>query len=685
MHEWRMWKRVVMRAAVMTGAFFVVLAGAASDGASQETAAANDAAVSSERVFTLGEVEVVGKDDEAKNATIQKVYEDDMRLFDANNVAEAANLIPGVTLSHGGARNEVMLYVRGFDIKHVPIFVDGIPVYVPYDGYPDLARFMTYDLSEVVVSKGFTSVLYGPNTMGGAINMVSKKPVKPFEMTLGSGFASGDAYNVYGNFGTKQHWFYVQGGGSYSERDHYRVSEHYSGNSSEDGGERENSYATDWKGSVKVGLTPNETDEYAVSYVNQHGEKGVPPYAGDSAAVTTRYWQWPYWDKESYYFNSNTAIGGSSYVKTRAYYDSLENSLYAYDDDTYSTMRKKSSFKSWYDDHTAGGSLEVGTALIPRNMVKLALHYKDDVHKEHNAGEPIRTFEDEIFSVGLEDTIDITKQLYTIIGVGYDRVNTVEAEDYNSTTRQVTDFDTGDTSSFTPQIGLFYKVGEDGLAHASVASKSRIPSIKDKYSYKMGTALPNPDLDAETSINYELGYEHLLFKKVKVEATFFYYDISDYILQVVIPDPSNSKKTLNQNQNIGDVNQYGFEVGFSGQLLSTLRGGVNYTHLWYDNETNSNKLTDVPKDKFFGYLEYRPIQKLSILADVEYDSKRFSSSDGLRVADGYTLVNGKVGYEVLSGLTAEVGVDNIFDEDYELDEGFPEEGRSFFANLRYKF
>ena len=31
-------------------------------------------------------------------------------------------------------RNEKTLTVRGFDSRQVPLFIDGIPVYVPYDG-----------------------------------------------------------------------------------------------------------------------------------------------------------------------------------------------------------------------------------------------------------------------------------------------------------------------------------------------------------------------------------------------------------------------------------------------------------------------------------------------------------------------------------------------------------------------
>jgi iron complex outermembrane receptor protein len=679
MHGWKLLKGV---AAVM--AFSTVLTGAALEAASQEPADGEDQTIQ-ERVFTLGEIEVVGKEEESKNKTIEKVYDEEMRLFDANTVAEAVDLLPGVTVSKAGARNETMLYVRGFDLKHVPLFLDGIPIYVPYDGYPDLGRFTTFDLSEIVVSKGFTSVLYGPNTMGGAINMVSKKPVKAFEGNVGGGYGSGATYNVYGNVGTNQGKWYLQGGASYIDSDHYSVSDHFSPTATENGGVRENSYYSDAKGSVKLGLTPNETDEYALSYIKQHGRKGVPPYAGESPSVTVRYWQWPYWDKESLYFNSNTALGSDSYVKSRLYYDTFENSLRSYDDATYSTMKKKSSFKSWYDDYTSGGSIEMGTSLLSRNIIKGAFHYKRDVHREHNAGYPIQRFEDEMWSVGLEDTIDITEKLYTIIGASYDHMNTMEAEDLNSTTRTTFDFETDDTSAFNPQIGLFYKVFEDGVAHASVAAKSRIPSIKDKYSYKMGTALPNPDLDPEESINYEIGYQQTIFKKFLVETNLFYYDIDDYILSATIADPDNAGKTLKQNQNIGNVEQYGVELGVSGQILSNLKGGVNYTYLYYNNRSNNDELTNTPEHKVFAYLQYFPIQRLSILGDIEYNSKRFSESDGSRWADGYFLLNAKVGYEILEGLIAEVGIDNALDEDYELDEGFPEQGRSLFANVRYRF
>jgi iron complex outermembrane receptor protein len=52
------------------------------------------------------------------------------------------------------SRNEDMVYLRGFDARQVPVFLDGVPLYVPYDGYVDFGRFTTFDLAEIQVASG---------------------------------------------------------------------------------------------------------------------------------------------------------------------------------------------------------------------------------------------------------------------------------------------------------------------------------------------------------------------------------------------------------------------------------------------------------------------------------------------------------------------------------------------------
>jgi iron complex outermembrane receptor protein len=635
-------------------------------------------------VFTLGEIEVVGSSDQSATAVLtERVSEEDMRRFNRDDVAEALDMLPGVHMDKVGARNESTVYVRGFDLRHVPLYLDGIPIYVPYDGYPDLRRFTTFDLSQIVLSKGFASVLYGPNTMGGAINLVSKRPQKAFEGNCGAGYASGDSYQAYINLGTNQDWWYLQTGASWYNIDHFRLSDDFREAPAEDGGRRENAYQRDRKLNLKIGLTPRGEDEYALSYIYQHGVNGTPPYAGNDPSAWVRYWRWPYWEKESYYFNSRTGLGEASYVKTRLFYDRYMNSLFSYDDDQYETITRKYAFRSNYDDHTYGGSLEVGTRLVPRNNLKLAFHYKRDVHKEHNWPNPYQRFEDEIYSVGLEDTITLTDRLRAVVGLSYDAIRTLDAQDLIG--GALVDFPKDDRDAWNPQVGLFYDLNDTASVYATVAFKTRLPTIKDKYSYKLGKAIPNPGLKPEKAINYEIGYRDMLWNRFSFSAALFYGDIEDFILQVTVPDPSDPTKTTGQNQNIGKVEQYGLELSISGDLTDSVEAGINYTLLERNNRTSDDKLTDTPNHKLFTYVRYRPLAWLSLQADLNYCSNSYSSTDGARIAGEFAVVNTKVEIEPLPGLTVEGGINNLFDTNYAYDEGYPEAGINYYGNVRYRF
>ena len=637
--------------------------------------------------FTLGKVEVTGKSDAKKSPAVTTVSGEEIRQFDRNTVAEAANLVPGVTLSKVGGRNESMVFVRGFDVKHAPIFLDGIPIYTPYDGYPDLGRFLTYDLSELDISKGFASVLYGPNTMGGAINMISKRPAKTFEGNLGAGYASGDTYHALANLGTNQKTWYVQAGGSLVDSSYFDLSKDYKpaavrGVIPEDGDKRENSYQRDSKGTIKIGLTPNSTDEYALSYIYQHGEKGVPPYSGANSSEKLKYWQWPRWDKKSVYFNSNTAIGTKNYVKSRLYYDQFKNALNIYTGSDYSTIN--SGNRSWYDDYTMGGSIEAGTSLIPGNALKVAFHFKDDVHREQSDASPQQRFEDRVYSFAAEDTIELTKKLSATIGASYDIQASVEAQDYNKPTatapaKVLYNLPTAQAEAINPQISLFYAFSNTGKAHASIAMKSRFPSMKDKYSYKFGTYIPNPDLKAEKSVNYEIGAEEVVAGLVRVKASAFFIAVTDYIQAVTL------SSTTSQNQNFGKVNRYGYELEAMAPIGDKIETGFNYTYIYNDNQSNSLKITDIPEHKLFFYGKVTPVKPLSVLASAEYDTKRFSTTDGIYATGDFMLVNIKASYEALKNLTLEVGANNVLDKNYALTEGYPEPGRNYFCQARYSF
>ncbi len=662
-------------------------------------------ATKEQSIFTLGEIEVTGET-ERYRTPVDRVDAEEMENFNRKTLPEALSLVPGVTVTNVGSRNEKVVYVRGFDQRRVPVFQDGVPIYVPYDRNFDYGRFFTTDLSQIVVSKGFTSVLYGPNTMGGAINLVTLKPQKPFEGSVGVGAGSGGMYYGYANVGTNQKKWYLQAGGSYFNQDSFPLPHSFTDTAIESGRNRKNAYSEDMRANFKIGFTPLEGHEYAFGYINQQGEKGQPPDVNGTSSSS--YWQWPRWNKESYYLTTNTPLGDKTYVKTRLFYDKFDNILDFFTDDTYTTLKDSFGQRSFYDDYTIGGSLEAGTTLIPRNNLKFAFHYKRDSHSGRNRIQQV-TVSGTTYTVkppwdrsdtvttsfGLEDTIDITKKFYTIAGVSYDTLYGLRSNKWvynSSTTPTFHDFETNTEHSWNPQLGLFYKLSDTGKLRATIEKKTRFPSLKEKYSWglpsRKGTSIENPELKPEEAINYEIGYEDLFFGKIRFGASLFRNDITDAIWSVSWTEGSTK---YNQYQNIGKVRQYGAEVQATVAITNNFEYGMSYTYLDWRNEAGDAtikgyKLTDVPNHKFFTYVQYAtPLKGLSLLASMECNSRRYGSTDGTTEGDAFELVNAKAAYTIKQGVTVEAGINNLFDRKYELSDGYPEPGRTLFANLRYKF
>lgn len=326
--------------------------------------------------------------------------------------------------------------------------------------------------------------------------------------------------------GSKRDKFYFQGGFSQLNRNYYNVSNSFQSVAHEDGGRRDNSYNKDTKYSFRFGFTPTKKQEYVFNYVNQQGEKGTPVYAGNDAKNSLynkpRYWQWPHWNKESFYVLSNTTIDSNNYIKMRVYYDIFKNELNSYDDETYSKMTRPYAFTSIYNDETYGASVEYGTKRIKRNALKVAMHYKQDRHREYNEGEPQRTMEDNTFSIGVEDVYRPVVRLQIIPGISYNIRNSLGAQGYNSTTKEVFKYAANNNSALNFQVGTVYSFTESRVLRATASSKTRFATMKDRYSYRLGTAIPNPDLNAERSMNVDLTYSDVFFYKLKVDASIFY-------------------------------------------------------------------------------------------------------------------------------------------------------------------
>lgn len=657
-----------------------LLASAALLALSPSVSLAQEAPQDRSEQFTLGTIVVVAPrsqvgevgDEQVSSLVTRK----DMRQFNRDNIGDALNLLSGVTLSTN-SRNEKTIAVRGFDSRQVPLFIDGIPVYVPYDGYVDFNRFTTADLAAIQVAKGFSSVAYGANTLGGAINLISRKPSQKFEGDVSAGVAAGDARQASVNLGTNQGLWYAQVGAGYVESVGFPLSSDFQPTSTEDGGRRNNDYRRDIKLSFKVGLTPNASDEYAISHYIQNGQKGQPPSTDPAAA---RYWQWPYWNKESLYFVSKTALGANELVKLRLYNDRYDNEVDSYTNVSYSTLKTSgkgsvSTGRSIYNDRTNGASFELESARFTAQTLRLVGQYKTDDHKESDALAAVNAiFKDELVSWGVEDNIQLDPRLALSLGAARHQLRPQSVFSLGSA------YSLPEAQSATDvQAGLFHEWSSTTRLYATVARKSRLPTLKDRYSQRLGTYIENPELRQEEAFNYELGYKGTPWTGQQIEAALFYSDISNMIQSV-----ANVSGTKSQMQNVGKVRAAGLELGWRGQISSSFEVGGNYTLTDRDNVSDSNtKLTDVPRHKLTAHALARPVASVDVIAYAEYNSHRWASNT-VDLA-GFTTLNLKTVARPVKGVSLEAGVTNLTDRNYALADGFPSPGRMWFINGSYQF
>lgn len=635
--------------------------------------------LANESVFELGTVVVAG----GEQSTLQDetiVTSQEMWRYDMDTVSEAMRIVPGVSTTRN-SRNEEMVYVRGFDPRRVPVFLDGIPLYVPYDGYVDYGRFTTFDLSQIRVAKGAASVLYGPNTLGGAINLVSRKPTREFEGDVRLGYASGNERKGALNMGTNQGKWYLQVGASWLKADDFPLGKgfkDYRRPPTDTGNHRENAYRQDTRYSVKFGLTPNATDEYAIGYVRQEGKKGNPAYTGSltSGGKVNRFWQWPYWDKDSVYFISSTALNPNFTVKTRLYHDKYKNGLDMFTNSNYNVL---SGDRSVYNDRTYGGTVELVTTAIRNHEIHLALHYKDDKHDDTG-----KLFRDVTQSIALEDLISLAPQWNLRLGASYERRKAKNADIYP----------TGTTSGTNGLAELMFDVTPAHQFYGSIAYKTRFPTIKDRYSGRMGFAMANPDLKRETALNMEIGYRGQPWEGAALEVAVFQSNLRNEIQEAIIPDPSNvcprGGGTCNQMQNIGKTRHRGFELQIEQQFGKQWRAGLAYTYLDRSSRSDPNlRLIDTPRNRVFAHLAWKPAAEWEVLAtweaeDGRYDSYGANNKPYIEL-QGYGILGLSTTWQARSDLSLQVGVSNLTDKNYELADGYPMPGRVWYANARYQF
>lgn len=657
--------------------------------------------------FPLGQIETVTVTGQTQAAAMSTSTIDNQAAYTYQlpSLDRALDILPGVAASNsGGSRNEQLLFVRGFDRFQVPLTIDGIRVYLPADNRLDFARFLTADLSQVQVAKGYVSVLNGPGALGGTINLVSRKPEQEFEADARAGLTMGSNGSAVREtaslmLGTRQGDYYFAASAAYSLQPRTELSNSYAPTPTENGGLREHSRSEDWSLNLKAGYTPNDTDEYSLNYRLQEGSKEAPFSVSDTLN-SQRDWTWPYWDISSVYFLSHTALAGAAYVKTKLYYNSFTNGLFSYDNANFNTQSLPKAFSSYYDDYATGGSVETGFTPFANDTLKASFFYRRDSHDEVQIvysprifTEPHQLTVEDTYSLALENTWRATQDLDVVVGLSYDRRHLLKAQDFVDPATltdpgRFVNYPVSDGEAWNGQAALIWRATGSASYYVNFSDRTRFPTIMERFSTRFNSAASNPALRAERAANVEIG-THQNLGGASFEGALFYSDVTDVVASVILPPPAPANTT--QSQNVGHGTYYGLEASLSGSLRDDLQAGLNYTYLFRELDTPANvapvQLTGVPGHKAFAFLSWEASPDFTVTPNLQLASNRWTvTTNGSTYykTGAFGLLGVSFNYRFAERFDLNFGMKNLMDSNYQLTSGFPESGRTAFLELRLR-
>ncbi len=630
------------------------------------------ASAATDGVYRLGEVVVSGQKTgvEAIGNT-HKVTAEEIEQRGVRSLDEAINLLPGVQVRTGGD-GAPRIDIRGFRTRHVKLLLNGTPFNGTYDGQFDPSLISVENIAEIVVTTGGSSVLYGSGGNAGVINIITKKGVKGAHGSAGVELAEGDAQllRATGSYGGEKYDLFVSG--SLYDRDHFELSDHFSATADEDGDERENSDRRRNNVFVNVGFAPSDATLLGLTFSYLDGKRGKPPAIVKDDYSSQKFER----EEDAEEFNFQLALShdfsGPLSLKGWAYFNSLDVLESRYDDADYDSQTRKSSSRTDSTTEISGINLQLRYGFERFGALTLGGMFENNdweadgfSNPANNNSVPFDEEEDfQLYSASLEYEVSPLQDLGVVLGFGY----------------HWQDRDGKDADDYSYLLGLYYDLREGTRLKASHARKVRFPTLRDLYDTDKG----NPELDAEVTWHYEAGIEQDLQAETMVSLTGFYIDIEDFI---EVPDGDS------QLQNFDEYEFYGVEVAAENRYFERLllRASYSYMH-------TEDKGSDSERDE----LQNRPEHKTTLEATYQlpwglsaYGSARYVTNshyynkkdwtDQQRLPE-YVLVDFKINKSAANGaLDLYIGIDNLFDEDYEQSYAFPQAGRTFYGGVNWKF
>jgi outer membrane receptor protein involved in Fe transport len=239
----------------------------------------------------------------------------------------------------------------------------------------------------------------------------------------------------------------------------------------------------------------------------------------------------------------------------------------------------------------------------------------------------------------------------------------------------VTSFRDRSENSFSPRLGIAYRVGGSLVLRASGYRAFRAPTLNELYrSFRVGNVVTqaNSSLRAERLTGAETGASYRFFgDRASLRATYFWSELSRPIANVTLSvTPSLITR---QRQNLGRTRTQGVELEFQTQLGSrwSLVSGYQFADARVTSFSANASLVGlllphVPRQEITVQTYYRGPRKVLMGIQARGVGKEFDDDQNQLALGGYIALDALVSRPLGHGLELFVAGENLLDNRYDV-------------------
>jgi iron complex outermembrane receptor protein len=591
---------------------------------------------------------------ESPDRTIGNVNTRSIKPHTVNTEASIGDLLkdmPGLFLTEK-SKGESIVRFRGFEDRHIRVFIDGMPISDGYFGNYDLHLLSANNVSQVQLIKGPVSHQYGFNTMGGILNIITDdlreenalrtrllySSHERVQLSLNTSYALGRSQFYLNSSFLKTPGFILP-----------RKMNTFQENSLETEGKRRSNaereqyninlrYITDIAGLHTFTFTTG------YSYIP---EKGNPPsiyFHPDD-----RYSRIEKWQKK----NASLAVSSSMFegfeISASSFYDESEDTYIRFNDPLFTNP----SWESLIRTNTLGLHLNVNHTKGRYLQNDFGIRFEQKGYE--------RTGGPGYENIWVDNSQTLTKIYHTLrYPVERESFSLIAGNALSSFTHSNLN---GYNHYFEPQAGLNYYFRDQSVSLAYGISY-QFPTMQELFSESSG----NPELKAEKAYKTEASYRSpfsLAGSKGTFNLTLFHNKVDDLIRR---------DRTLFYNQE--KMSSYGGEVHLQWSPFPVLIHDYEISFLKLDKKNSSVQLLEYPevKLKFNHQLALSKSINLNLSTQWYDRSYTFYRDDDFHTLPAYWIHDFGIKY-LHSRFNTTLNISNLLDNYYEPQYGYPAAGR----------